>query len=190
MRGRKSMCKLSETELVAYLLDKLVNDDGSKVPVRKLWSSNEFIEYTGFENANKRGAPCSWGTARYYCSVKEYTIPVISQENNDKKYTLCEETLYKYHKYVTGRIPAYRSFKDFSREKNKGYANEKDLTKGTIKQKTSKNVINDIAVELDCFLRVSDFDNKVSQFEDFLIFRYDDKFNVARDIVMRRYQNG
>ena len=187
--GRKSLLKISEKDFVEYLLDKLVDENGKKVSIRKLWASNEFIEYTGFENANKRGAPCSWGTARYYCSVKKYTIPTISQNNNDKKYTLSETTLYKYHKYVTGRIPSSDSFQKFSREKNKGYNNEKTFN-GT-KQRTSKNVINDIAKELDCFLNVSDFDNKVYQFENFLIFRYDEEgFDEAKQKVLRRYANG
>lgn len=186
-RGRKSILKISESEFVKCLLDKLVDDDGNKVSCRLVWSDPEFIKYTGMRHQSSDDTEIravSVGTLRYWQNVKKYNIPVLS-EKYGKKFTLCEFTLFKYHKEVTGRIEAEISFSDFSREKNRGYSG-KHRHDGE-KLKTNTNILNDISRELGHISRVKDF-SSISDFEDFLRFRFtDEKFDEIYEKVIKEY---
>ena len=186
-RGRKSKLKVSESELIKYMLDHLVDDKGDKISCRKVWSDIDFIKWSGMNHESSKEdeyKPLSVGSIRYHLNVKKYNIPVLS-EKYGKKFTLCEFTLFKYHKEVTGRIDPEISFSDFSREKNRGYSG-KHRHDGE-KLKTNTNILNDISRELGHISRVKDF-SSISDFEDFLRFRFtDEKFDEIYEKVIKEY---
>ena len=178
--GRKSLLKISEKDFVEYLLDKLVDEKGNKVAVREVWSNPEFMEYTGFRHIKNKDKPVSTGTMRYHQNVKMFDIPVLT-EKYGRKYTMCETTLYKYHKEVTGKILSSTPFNTFSREKNSGYhrvvRNEGEIT--------NEKILRQVGNELGFILTIEDMGGNLTDYRDYLIFKYgEDTFDDVRESVV------
>lgn len=104
MRGNK--LKITQSEFKKYLIDKLVDEEGNKVSVRKLIENPEFMDYTGLYQEDLAGnrKPCSIGTMTGYI-------------NN--KFKLSELALYEYHTEKTKRIKNI-PFLEWSNCRNRG----------------------------------------------------------------------
>ena len=165
--GRKSLLKISEKDFVEYLLDKLVDEKGNKVSVREVWSDPEFMEYTGFRHIKDRDKPVSTGTMRYWQNVKMFNIPILT-EKYGRKYTMCETTLYKYHKELTGKIQPQVNFSTFSREKNSGY-HRVVRNEGKV---TNEKILRQVGKELGFILTIEDMGGNLTDYKDYLIFKY------------------
>lgn len=187
-RGRPTKCKIKEVEFVQYMLDNLVDEKGDKVSCRKVWSDVEFIKWSGFnhESANDgEYKPISTGSIRYYQTVKKYWIPVLS-EKYGKKMCLNEETLFMYHKEVSGKISAETTFNEFSREKNRGYSHK--INKNNKKRKTSLNILNDISRELGAMISYANYGGSMDDYREYLMIRYgDNAYDRAHESVVGRY---
>jgi len=163
----------------------LVDKDGRKVSHRDIWNSSEFKDFTGYTHENGTGGMVSEGTMSYNMNVKIFSIPVLSEQYNGKKFTLCEPTLFVYHKDITGRINPEIPFGEFSREKNRGYGHKKK--KYDFKLKNSKNVLNDISKEFGLPIRSKHF-SSLNEFKEYMIFRFtEDKFKVVYEKVVKNY---
>lgn len=95
-----------------------------KKSVRDVWSSKDFMEYTGMFKINKYTGEkerCSEGTISYY----------------NKEFELTEKALYDYHSKITKKIQNI-SFDDWSRKNNKGYHKKETITNTMIKQRALK----------------------------------------------------
>lgn len=108
-----------------YLIDLYVDEHGEKVSCRKVWSSEEFFEYTGMFKINKYTGEkerCSEGTMSHY----------------NKKLNLTERDLFEYHQQITKRIPLTVTFEEWSRKNNKGHTREEMINQETIKRRMIK----------------------------------------------------
>lgn len=99
MRGNK--LKIGEASFKKYLKDKLVDENGNKVSVRKIIENEQFQIYTGM--VREDGSPISVGTFSYYT----------------KKYKLNERVLWEYHTNITKRIKN-TPYLEWSNKRNKG----------------------------------------------------------------------
>lgn len=111
---KKRKLKLSDTQFKKYLLDKLVDEEGNKVSVRKLIETNEFMETTGLFQIDNFGnrKPCSVGTMSDYINTK---------------YKLDELTLFEHHKLITKRIKEEVVFNEWSNCRNRGKNRKNNL---------------------------------------------------------------
>lgn len=124
MRNKK--LKLSDEAFKEYLLNLYVDENGEKVSCRKIWSSDDFFEYTGMFKVNKytgKKERCSEGTISHY----------------NKKLNLNEKDLFEYHQQITKRIPLTVNFDEWSRKNNKGHTKEEILNQETIKRRMIKH---------------------------------------------------
>ncbi|MGL4425566.1 MAG: hypothetical protein ACRCZ0_07510 [Cetobacterium sp.] len=117
---------LSEDEFREYLLDKYVDGFGQKLPIRQVWETDDFMNYTGMFKINKytgKKERCSEGTMSYY----------------NKKLGVTELDIFEYHQRITKRIPVTTTFSEWSRKHNKGYTREEVLNQDTIKRRMIKH---------------------------------------------------
>ena len=103
--GRKSQLKITENQLKRYLLNHFIDGNGNKVSVRDIFTSLDFMKYTGLYNHQSMSLelqPISLGTMTYWL----------------KKLELREPELFKYYK-KKGLIKEKVEFKDWSRKCNR-----------------------------------------------------------------------
>lgn len=128
-RGRPTKCKLPKEVFREYLLNKLVDESGDKVSLRKIFSDVNFMEYTGYFNKKLDD-----GT---YKPISPGSISYIIRTHD-----LYELEVFYHHKFITKKISSHVTFSRFSREKNRGYK------KGRYKNSMSKyNNVSDIPKE-------------------------------------------
>ena len=92
-----------------YLVDALVDSNGDKVSIRKIFRDKDFMENSGFYRIAKDGKmePVSMGTVSYH--IQQLGITEIE--------------LYRHHTEVTGKITC--DFDDFTRKNNRNTKNIK-----------------------------------------------------------------
>ena len=104
-RGRPTKLLVSEEQLRQELLDRFIDEDGHKVPIRDIFSDIEFMKktglYGGWDSILQEPIPVVMGTAHYWVN---------------KKLKMDEKYLYDYY-FEIGLVT--ESFEEWSRLKNK-----------------------------------------------------------------------
>lgn len=126
MRNQKKKLKISESELKTYLLENYIDDNGTKVSDRELWSKEEFFETTGLFRINiytgKREI-CSTGTISYW----------------KNKLNLKEDVVFEYHQLFSKRIGLDVQFEEWSKKNNKGHTVKQSFSENMIKKRLIKH---------------------------------------------------
>ena len=161
-RGRKSRFIRPQEEVKQWFLDHCVDENGNKVSFRKLWWSDEFIEYSGM-TGERDGKKSSNGTMSYWL----------------KKWGLSEEYILNYHKNITFKVKYDVQLVDWSKKKNKN-TNQTD-SRFSIKLydiTKAKKVLNRILKEIGNTFTCTEY-TKVEDMYELLtfdkLFAYDEK---------------
>jgi len=146
MRGRRSKFKIPKEKVRQFVLDNILNPDGSKKSIRQFFKSQEFIDYTGMKGDN--GKPISDGTVNYW---------IVELD-------LYESSIYDYHYNITKRIPVDVELKDWTRKNNRNNDKEKDkrFVLEQYDEVKLKRVIKRICKEIDSPVQPSKYSNYIS----------------------------
>jgi len=140
-RGRKSRFKIPQEDIRQWFLDHIIDNEGNKIPFRKLWWSDEFIEYSGM-TGERDGKKSSNGTMSYWLG----------------KWGLSDKFIFEYHKEVTFKIPFYKQLDKWSKKHNKN-TREEDTSFSILKyeEKKTRKVISRILKEYNHPLTVNKY---------------------------------